>query len=173
MRLKPLLRNPWFLVFETALGEIMDRLHQVGITDRITFMFNRMDSFAPTAMEIYNQIRSLPKEDISYVDRLGMMSFATEADVARVKSLQAADMFVYEANRYARDTVIKKERRPMRWQWEKLASQRPWKSVNGCIWRREVLEELATEVEKDRSLREILAIKDKVDKTHQPQGEPS
>ena len=157
-------KNPWFLVFETAIGEIMGRTEDLGITEEISFVFDRIDGVSDSASELFSMIEKTPHEELPYMRRLGKLSFANTAlSKDKTYPLQAADLFTYEANRYVRDTVVK-ECAPMRWQWQAIVEARlrnvP-KAINGGIYRPDTLEELAQLIEQDR-LREIAAFQKKM-----------
>ena len=124
----PELRDPWYFVFECAIQEVMDRTAEAGCRGRIAFVFDRQDEFKDRAFHLYNQILQL--KNLPYHSRLGGLTFESKD---RLCPLQAADMFVYEANLYARETRVKKTK-PERWQMRMIRGGVPPGRIGGNIW---------------------------------------
>lgn len=125
----PELKDPWYFVFESAITEVMDRTAEAGRLGRITFVFDRQDEFKDKATDLYNQIIQL--KDLPFWSRLGGLTFEAKDKVC---PLQAADMFVYEANLHARETRIKRTQ-PERWQMRKFREGIAFSDyMGGVIW---------------------------------------
>jgi hypothetical protein len=85
---------------------------------------------------------------LSYRKRLGTIAFAPKEDFC---ALQAVDIFTYENNGDARDWCIKRGKiGPHRWQIQRLRDGRPAKAMDGIIWGRKLLEDVALLKEEER-----------------------
>jgi hypothetical protein len=91
-------RDPWFLAFEAAIGEVMNASAERGKPHSVTLVFDRADEFSKRAFEMYEEILKSP---VSYRDRLGSLTFSPKDKVA---ALQAVDVIVYEVNRFMQES---------------------------------------------------------------------
>jgi hypothetical protein len=131
------MRNPWFLVFEMAMGTMMTRTK----ASTVTFVFDRQDEFSKMAHKLYGEILTQDPKP-SYCDRLGTLAFSPKNTVA---PLQAIDLIVYEVNRYVRETVLNGEAE--RWQSRNLRQE---VNIDGQLWGKKDLEEIVTLVKEAR-----------------------
>jgi hypothetical protein len=56
IRANPRYRDPWFFIFEAAITRVMTGTQRLGHSDKMNFVFDRQDSFAERAHELYNQL---------------------------------------------------------------------------------------------------------------------
>jgi hypothetical protein len=117
------LRDPWFLAFEAAIDEMMSRSEEeAGKKHRVSLVFDRQDEFGPRALQLY---RLILKCDLSYINRLGGLTFETE----ELPALQAVDIVAYEVNRNITDARLDSARSPRM----QLISLRECIQVKGTI----------------------------------------
>jgi hypothetical protein len=135
------MRNPWYLAFEMAIGEMMARTRGSGNSHTLTFVFDRQDEFSKTAQKLYDEILTQTPRP-SYCDRMGTLAFSPKDQVA---PLQAIDLIVYETNLYVREGRLKGGEE--RWQDKRL---REVIDINGTILDKAGLAELTRLVKADR-----------------------
>jgi hypothetical protein len=112
-------KSPYFLSFEHCLLEMCKRASFLSNTgEQIAFVFDRQKECCGRAKELYEQTIKL--DNASYAKSLGPLAFGAKSGPGGYVSLQAADVFVYEAYRYRGDHKIKGE--PLRWQMQMLLS---------------------------------------------------
>ncbi len=140
IRPNPALRNPWFLVFEAAILELLDGSKSTGKIHAIDLVFDRQDEFSTRAHGLFNDML---RSKAAQVERLKALSFAPKDDLA---ALQAADVVTYEVNRWFTEEqqAIKAGLPPPlgRWQLEEIRKAIP---VNGSFWNDEMLKALSEE----------------------------
>jgi hypothetical protein len=137
MRNNPHLRDPWFLAFEAAILELLDRSRESGKNHPIDLVFDRSEEFSKKALGLFDYIVTVKA---AKVERLKGLSFVPKDDVA---ALQAADIVTYEVNRFfteqedAARLGVPHVPRP---QFNEIRRRIP---VNGRFWNEDALKELA------------------------------
>ena len=128
LRDNPKLRDPWFLMFEGAVLEILDRSKNAGKIHRIDLVFDRQDEFADRALGLFKDIL---ETKAAKAERLKTLSFAPKDDVA---ALQAIDVITYEVNRFftdKEDALKVGVQQSVRGQFEEIQRHI---EVNGHLW---------------------------------------
>lgn len=87
--------SPYFLLFQSVIGQLVQHRHGLMPSSRISFFFERQRGFEGTAHTVYNRM----KDEGDLKPRLGPLVYLDKADPEGVP-LQAADILAYESFRY-------------------------------------------------------------------------
>lgn len=87
--------NPYFLLFQAVIGQLVQHRHGLMPASRISFFFERQKGFEGTAHTVYNRMKN--EKELS--PRLGPLVYLDKADPEGIP-LQAADILAYESFKY-------------------------------------------------------------------------
>jgi hypothetical protein len=78
--------SPYFIAFESMLGEISDAAEYYPVNEKIDFVFDRQKEFQGRAKELYDMaLQTYDNKTLGYYPRLGSLKFSSDSTTLRLR----------------------------------------------------------------------------------------